>query len=150
TCLKPKPSNKQVKLFKEKMMLQTKQKGFTLLELLVVITLLALLSVGALVAYDGIDENASSATEANNMQVADRTIRQYIAVTGNYPNQWDVLSDASDATLPWDGLSAADISDPDFDREDMIVAEATRETFGGWNVAAAGAVGQKVLQSFID
>ncbi len=52
-------------------MLQNNQKGFTLLELLVVITLLATLSVGALVAYEGIGENASNVAAANNIKVAD-------------------------------------------------------------------------------
>ncbi|PPD51502.1 MAG: hypothetical protein CTY12_07715 [Methylotenera sp.] len=62
------------------MMLKAKQKGFTLLELLVVITLLAI-SVGALVAYDrdkalfvgivdpegnGIDDNIAAAVSVDN------------------------------------------------------------------------------------
>ena len=48
------------------MMLKAKQKGFTLLELLVVITLLAILSVGALVAYDGLTEKAQASATSNN------------------------------------------------------------------------------------
>ena len=44
--------------------LQAKQKGFTLLELLVVITLLATLAVGAMVAYEGIGENAKDVASA--------------------------------------------------------------------------------------
>jgi prepilin-type N-terminal cleavage/methylation domain-containing protein len=135
-------------------MLKNKQGGFTLLELLVVITLLALLSVGALVAYDGVGENASATAAANNMTTTDRTIRQYVAVTGNFPNQWDVLSDAVVATTPFDFISAADISaDTTGDLEEaVIVSAATRKAFGGWDVEAAttGDVGAKVLQSLIN
>ncbi len=78
--------------------LQAKQKGFTLLELLVVITLLAVLSVGALVAYEGIGENAQATASANNTAGADRAIRNYRAVTQNYPDQWDMLSTTVGAT----------------------------------------------------
>lgn len=70
---------------------KAKQKGFTLLELLVVITLLAILSVGALVAYEGIGDNAQATAAANNTSGADRAIRNFRAVTQSYPNQWDSL-----------------------------------------------------------
>lgn len=73
-------------------MLQNNQKGFTLLELLVVITLLATLSVGALVAYEGIGENAANVAAANNIKVADSSIRAYRAIENVYPNQWDNLA----------------------------------------------------------
>lgn len=72
--------------------LQTmKQKGFTLLELLVVITLLAILSVGALIAYEGIGDTAQATAAANNTARADQSIRNFKAVTQAYPNQWDNL-----------------------------------------------------------
>lgn len=127
-------------------MLKNKQGGFTLLELLVVITLLALLSVGALVAYDGVGDNASSTAAANNMQTVDRTIRQYNAVTGNYPNQWDSLADANVATLPFDGIAA----DPDLEDADVILPLEGRKAFGGWNIAGAGATGIAVLKTLAD
>ncbi len=73
-------------------MLKNKQGGFTLLELLVVITLLAVLSVGALVAYEGIGENASNVAAANNIKTADSSIRAYRAIENVYPNQWDNLA----------------------------------------------------------
>lgn len=76
---------------KQNKLQKMKQKGFTLLELLVVITLLAVLSLGALVAYEGIGENAQATAAANNTSGADRAIRNYRAVTQNYPDQWDML-----------------------------------------------------------
>ncbi|PKO26246.1 MAG: hypothetical protein CVU35_00410 [Betaproteobacteria bacterium HGW-Betaproteobacteria-8] len=129
-------------------MLKNKQGGFTLLELLVVITLLALLSVGALVAYDGVGDNASSTAAANNMQTVDRTIRQYNAVTGNFPNQWDILSDAANPALPFDGITAVDAAAAD-DNE-VIVPKAARAAFGGWDIAAAGPTGTRVLEVLED
>ena len=59
--------------------------------MLVVITLLAILSVGALVAYEGIGDNAQAVATANNTSGADRAIRNFRAVTQNYPDQWDSL-----------------------------------------------------------
>lgn len=71
--------------------MQKRQQGFTLLELLVVITLLAVLAVGALVAYEGVGDQASAAAAANNLATADRAVRNYRAVTKAYPDQWDNL-----------------------------------------------------------
>ncbi|MDO9394891.1 MAG: prepilin-type N-terminal cleavage/methylation domain-containing protein [Methylotenera sp.] len=76
-----------------------KEQGFTLLELLVVITLLAILSVGALVAYDGVGDNAQATAAANNTAGADRSIRTYRAIELKYPSQWDNLV-AKDGTTP--------------------------------------------------
>lgn len=75
------------------------QKGFTLLELLVVITLLAVLSVGALVAYEGIGENAQAVGAANNIKTADSAIRTYAALENRYPNQWDNLVNGDDGNV---------------------------------------------------
>lgn len=78
--------------------LQAKQAGFTLLELLVVITLIAALAVGALIAYDGVGDKAQAAAAADSNVKVDNAIRQYKAVTNNYPNQWDNLV-AQDTSL---------------------------------------------------
>jgi prepilin-type N-terminal cleavage/methylation domain-containing protein len=75
--------------------LQAKEKGFTLLELLVVITLIAILATGALVAYENVGESAESAQAANTIGTLDRAIRTYRAVENAYPNQWDNLMDAA-------------------------------------------------------
>lgn len=74
--------------------LQAKQKGFTLLELLVVITLLATLSTAALVAYDGIGENAQDASAATALTTVEGTLRNYRVIEGEYPEQFDSLANA--------------------------------------------------------
>jgi len=89
------------------MMLKAKQKGFTLLELLVVITLLAILSVGALVAYDGLTEKAQASATANNTASVDRAIRQYKVIAQTFPDQWDNLG-ASGAGVTTGTPSLAD------------------------------------------
>lgn len=121
--------------FKEKDMLQ-KQKGFTLLELLVVITLLAVLSVGALVAYEGLGENASNVAAANNIKTADSSIRAFRAIENKYPNQWDNLANLGGET---DDTGAH-----------KFLAPATRSAFGQWSVTdgnASGTVFRAVAES---
>lgn len=85
--------------------LQAKQGGFTLLELLVVITLLATLATAALVAYEGIGENAQDTATANNLISAESSIRNFRAVENRYPNQWDNLANLDGDTT---GVVAAD------------------------------------------
>ncbi|OQW69377.1 MAG: hypothetical protein BVN35_19205 [Proteobacteria bacterium ST_bin11] len=101
--------------------LQHRQAGFTLLELLVVITLIAALAVGALIAYDGVGDKAQAAAAADSNVKVDNAIRQYKAVTNNYPNQWDNL--ASGASL----ISALppQLSTTDGTRNRVVAAWAT-------------------------
>lgn len=102
------------------------QQGFTLLELLVVITLLAILSVGALVAYEGIGENAADTAAANNIKTADSSIRAYRAVENVYPNQWDNLANLA-------GETAGGAFD--------VLADSTKSFLGQWEVDTADATG---------
>lgn len=101
-----------------------KQKGFTLLELLVVITLLAVLAVGALVAYDGIGENAEATAAAFNAGSLDRAVRNYRAVEQAYPNQWDNLAQ------PTTGQAAGG-------NASSFLADETKDVFGAWQVSAS-------------
>jgi len=88
---------------------------------LVVITLLAILAVGGLVAYDGVGENAEAAAGAYNITALDRSVRQYRAVTNAYPDQWDNLSDPQ-AAAPAGGSN--------------FLAAETQSAFGSWEIGA--------------
>ena len=102
------------------MYLNKKQGGFTLLELLVVITLLAILSVGALMAYDGLTESAQAAAKSNNTAALDRAIRAYATIAQKYPNNYDHLITNTGASLTFAAeitnthLASVNITDPAF------------------------------------
>lgn len=115
--------------------LQAKQKGFTLLELLVVITLLATLATAALVAYDGLGENASDASAANALLATESAIRNYRAVENAYPNQWDNLANVDGTAPSTTGVEA-------------LLADDTKEFFGQWVVDAADPVLAAVAGAF--
>lgn len=76
-----------------------KQKGFTLLELLVVVTILAILAASALVAYDGLSDSAIDAADANNISTLDQAIRTYKVAERQLPNQFDSLLDAAGSSI---------------------------------------------------
>lgn len=97
--------------------LQAKQGGFTLLELLVVITLLATLATAALVAYEGIGENAQDTAASNNLLSAESSVRNFRAVENRYPNQWDNLANLG-----------GELTGGAFD----LLADNTRAFFGQW------------------
>jgi len=101
--------------------LQAKQKGFTLLELLVVITLLATIATAGLVAYEGIGENAQAAASAKNILSAENSIRNYRALEGEYPNQWDNLTNSTAAAAAADTAGTA-----------PLLAAQTQDFIGTW------------------
>ncbi len=75
-----------------------KQSGFTLLELVIVIAILAVIGGAALVAYDGLDKKAAKSQASFNLAAIDKGVRLSRVITGSYPNDLDLVVD-SDATL---------------------------------------------------
>lgn len=65
--------------------------GFTLLELLVVVAIVATLGGAALVAYDGLDQRGAKAQATFNIAAVDRATRTFKVVTGSYPNRLDAV-----------------------------------------------------------
>jgi prepilin-type N-terminal cleavage/methylation domain-containing protein len=125
---------KDEKLRAKAQKLQAKQGGFTLLELLVVITLLATLATAALVAYEGIGENAQDTATAANMIAAESALRNYRALEDVYPNQWDNLANLDGTTPAATGVRT-------------LLAPQTQAFLGQWTIdtAAPGTVATAVV-----
>jgi prepilin-type N-terminal cleavage/methylation domain-containing protein len=113
--------------------LQAKQKGFTLLELLVVITLLATLSTAALVAYDNVGENARDAAAATAVNTLEGSLRNYRSIVGEYPEQFDNLTNV-DGVLDDGGSPALPVGAM------QLMSEQTRGFFGQLTIAQAEAL----------
>ena len=120
--------------------LQAKQKGFTLLELLIVVTLLATLATAALVAYDGIGENARDAAAATNITTLENTLRSYRAVIGEYPEQFDNLANADGDTTDFDTITTGAMA---------LLPIETKAFFGQITFAAANTDGTNATVSAI-
>ncbi|WP_198244187.1 type II secretion system protein [methane-oxidizing endosymbiont of Gigantopelta aegis] len=126
----------------KKMTQSFKQAGFTLLELLVVITLLAVLATGALVAYEGIGENANDTAAANALKTMEGALRNYRAVEGEYPEQFDLLANVDGTTTDTSGAM-------------RLLAPETKAFFGQWaptttNANASGSVMRVVANAMKD
>jgi prepilin-type N-terminal cleavage/methylation domain-containing protein len=60
-------------------------KGFTIVELLIVIVVIAILAAIVIVAYNGIQERARNSTRINDINAAQRLVEAYNAQNGEYP-----------------------------------------------------------------
>ncbi len=63
----------------------TRSGGFTLLELLVVITLMAIVAGTAMISLDGVDEHAATQIAQSEMAEISKAIKQFKRDTGGYP-----------------------------------------------------------------
>lgn len=101
-----------------------------MLELLVVITLIAVLATGALIAYENLGENAEASAAANSAATIDRAIRTYRSVEGVYPNQWDslALNDGTDTAIPF-------------------LANATRSFIAGMQLDTTSDEGKRIIDA---
>ena len=73
-------------------------RGFTLLELVIVIAILAVIGGAALVSYDGLDTKAAKSQATFNLAAIDKGVRLFKVVTGDYPENLDLLT-LSDTTV---------------------------------------------------
>jgi prepilin-type N-terminal cleavage/methylation domain-containing protein len=110
--------------------LKKKQGGFTLLELLVVVVIIAVLAGAVVGRFDGLTEQATEAQGAHTMQALDQTIRVFYTQRRAYPNNLDNLV-ATDGTAP-EPLGNLD--------------DGARDALGVYTIPT-GAVGDAIVES---
>ena len=71
---------------------KAKDLGFTLLELMIVISILAVVGGATLFTYERLDENMAKGRSTFDLAAIDRGVRLFKAVTGDYPQDLDLLT----------------------------------------------------------
>ena len=71
-----------------------KQHGFTIVELLIVIVVIAILATITIVAYNGIQQRADNSVVLASVSNWERIIRLYQATTTKLPDDWTCLGDS--------------------------------------------------------
>lgn len=93
---------------------QTKQKGFTIVELLIVVVVIAILAAITIVAYNGIQNRAkaSSAQSAANVVMKKAEAANAAGATAGYPTTTSgfLAANAAEAALAGSGVTLAAIS----------------------------------------
>lgn len=64
---------------------QTKARGFTIVELLIVIIVIAILAAITIVAYNGVQTRAHTTAQKNAAENLAKKVEAFNAITGNYP-----------------------------------------------------------------
>lgn len=83
---------------------RTSRSGFTLLELIVVIAILAIIAGALLAAYDGLERRAGRSQSSFNSSGVDRAVRTFKVLNGSFPDRLDNLCS---------GAAQIDILSPD-------------------------------------
>lgn len=64
----------------------TKLRGFTIVELLIVIVVIGILAAITIVAYNGIQSRATAAKTVSDITAVNKAVQLYYADNGSYPN----------------------------------------------------------------
>lgn len=81
---------------------KSKSSGFTIVELLIVIVVIAILATIVVVAYNGIQNRAKDAALGDEVQKLQQSVELYNAINGTYPFSatWGQMGIA-DSTAVW-------------------------------------------------
>lgn len=80
-----------------------KKRGFTIVELLIVIVVIGILAAITIVAYSGIQDRARFVRDQTNLKTLNSAVIQYQAFNGSYPNTsttWRSQSGSGDNFIP--------------------------------------------------
>ena len=75
-----------------------KKSGFTIVELLIVIVVIAILAAITVVAYTGINQRATTSTRASTARTLSNAIENYYTINGTYPSVDQLTCRQNDST----------------------------------------------------
>jgi prepilin-type N-terminal cleavage/methylation domain-containing protein len=91
--------------------LKNKSKGFTIVELLIVIVVIGILATLVIVTFTGIQQKARNSQRQTDINAIDSHVEAYYASAGNYPT-FAQLNDATWRAANLKGLDAAALVGP--------------------------------------
>src|SRR5687768_13697314 len=77
-------------------------KGFTLLELLIVVAILAIIGGALLASYEGLQASAAKGVATNTIASASQTVRAFTVLENEMPNNLESLLAGDPASLTYD------------------------------------------------
>jgi type IV pilus assembly protein PilA len=79
--------------------IKTKDRGFTIVELLIVIVVIAILAAITIVAYNGIQQRARNTSAQESASQLQTKIEAWVGVKGTYPTDAEVAAGMVDTTV---------------------------------------------------
>ena len=116
------------------MNLKTKQKGFTLVELLIVIVVIAILAAISIVAYNGIQNRAKTTSAAATAATVVKKAEAANAIASTYPAAAADFSAQSDSSFAGSGIELIALASL------TSSAKPNQVTYERCNAVASGAV----------
>ncbi len=101
-----------------------KQKGFTIVELLIVIVVIGILATLVIVTFSGIQQKGRNSQRQTDINALQSHVEAYYASTGTYPTA-AMINDAAFRAANMKGLDPEAIKDPKATSTDIGSATAT-------------------------
>lgn len=93
----------------------TRQKGFTIVELLIVIVVIAILAAITIIAYNGIQKRANDAAIQSDLKNIATALSNYNALKGTYPTSETQISNMNNTALTGVAEANAKVSRDSYD-----------------------------------
>jgi len=116
--------------------LKNRSKGFTIVELLIVIVVIAILATLVIVTFTGIQQKARDSQRQTDINALDSHIEAYYAQSGAYPTA-AMLNDSTWRAANMKGLDPEALKDPKATSPDIGTGAATANQYG-YDAKAAG------------
>ncbi|MFZ1248973.1 MAG: type II secretion system protein [Candidatus Saccharimonadales bacterium] len=108
--------------------LKNKNKGFTIVELLIVIVVIGILATLVIVTFTGIQQKGRNSQRQTDINAVDSQVEAFYAQHGFYPKQID-LADATFVSKYLKGLDPESLRDPKQPKNETIGTTATSSQY---------------------